>query len=222
MSKCKNCKINILDPVSVCPFCHCVLEEDDNERDAVYPDVWIREKKFGLIVRIYAFIAIATEAILLFINYEHPEKIWWSIITAGVFLYIYLLLKFVVQNDAGYRAKIILLTVFSIVLIYLIDRVIGYRGWSLNYVLPSGVLMLDVAILLLMIVNARNWPSYLLFQIFCILCSMLPIILWKRGIITKPFLSEIAFGASSLLFIGTIIIGGGRARAELKRRFHVN
>lgn len=223
MSKCRNCNINILDPVKVCPLCHCVLEEDEQEpkRENMYPSVWIREKRFGLIVRIYAFLAILAEAVLLFINYRHQEQVWWSAITAGVFLYIYFVLKFVIQNDAGYRAKIIVLTVLSIVLIYMIDRVIGYRGWSLNYVLPAGVIMLNVAILLLMIVNSRNWPSYLLFQIFCILCSLLPIVLWKKGIITKPFLSEIAFAASTFLFIGTIIIGGSKARAELKRRFHV-
>ncbi len=223
MSRCKNCNVEILDEIQECPLCHCVLEEDENapKREDMYPSVWIREKKLELAVRIYAFVAIVAEAILLFINFNHPDEKMWSIITAGVFVYIYLLLKFVIQNDSGYRAKMILLTALSIVLIYLIDRVIGYRGWSLNYVLPSGVIMLNVAILLLMIVNFRNWPSYLLFQIFCILCSIFPIILWRNGIITKPLLSEIALAVSVFMFIGTVIIGGGRARAELKRRFHV-
>ena len=140
---------------------------------------------------------------------------------AGVFIYIYLIMKIGIQNDAGYRSKIILLTIFSIGLLFLIDEVAGYRGWSLNYVLPAGVIMLNVAIILLMIVNWRNWPSYLLFQLFCILCSIFPIILWKKDVITKPFLSEIALAVSVFLFLGTFIIGGSRARAELKRRFHV-
>ena len=130
-------------------------------------------------------------------------------------------MKIGIQNDAGYRSKIILLTIFSIGLLFLIDEVGGYRGWSLNYVLPAGVIMLNVAIILLMIVNWRNWPSYLLFQLFCILCSIFPIILWKKDVITKPFLSEIALAVSVFLFLGTFIIGGSRARAELKRRFHV-
>lgn len=220
MSKCRNCKIEILDHTNVCPLCHCVVEQDEREPLERYPNVGIREKRFALMVRIYAFLAVAVEGLLVFIN-TNQGGLWWSVITAGIFLYIYLILKIGIQNDAGYRSKMILLTVLGIVLLYMIDRVIGYRGWSLNYVLPAGVIMLNVAILLLMIVNWRNWPSYLLFQLFCIICSLLPIYLWKRGSITKPFLSEIALAISILLFLGTFIIGGSKARAELKRRFHV-
>lgn len=221
MSKCRNCKIEILDNTSVCPLCHCVLEQDGTEPMERYPNVGMREKKFALIVRIYTFLAVAVEALLIFINYNNRESVWWSAITAGVFLYIYLVMKIGIQNDSGYRSKMILLTVITVGLVYLIDRVVGYQGWSLNYVLPAGVIMLNVAILLLMIMNWRNWPSYLLFQLFCIICSLLPIFLWKKGYITKPFLSEIALVISIFLFLGTFIIGGGKARAELKRRFHV-
>lgn len=220
MSKCRNCKIEILDHTNVCPLCHCVVEQDEKEPLERYPNVGILEKRFALIVRIYAFLAVAVEGLLVFIN-MNQGGIYWSVITAGIFLYIYLILKIGIQNDTGYRSKTIWLTVLAIGILYIIDRVIGYRGWSLNYVLPAGVIMLNVAILLLMIVNWRNWPSYLLFQLFCIICSLLPIYLWKRGSITKPFLSEIALTISVLLFLGTFIIGGGRARAELKRRFHV-
>lgn len=221
MSKCRNCNIEILDNTGVCPLCHCVVEKDGTERESAYPEVWIREKKIGLVIRIYLFLAVAAEALLVFINVQQQGSIWWSAITAGVFFYIYLVMKVGIQNETGYRNKIILFTAAFVILIYMIDRVIGYRGWSLNYVLPAGVLMINLAIMLLMIVNWKNWPSYLLFQIFCILCSMLPIFLWKKGVITKPFLSEIALADSVLLFLGTVIIGGSRARIELKRRFHV-
>lgn len=57
MSKCRNCKIEILDRTGVCPLCHCVVEQDGAEREAAYPDVGIREKRFALIIRIYVFLA---------------------------------------------------------------------------------------------------------------------------------------------------------------------
>ena len=141
MSKCRNCKIEILDRTGVCPLCHCVVEQDGSEREAAYPDVGIREKRFALIIRIYVFLAVMAEALLVFINVNHHKGIWWSAITAGVFIYIYLIMKIGIQNDAGYRSKIILLTIFSIGLLFLIDEVAGYRGWSLNYVLPAGCLL---------------------------------------------------------------------------------
>lgn len=221
MSKCKNCHVEILDDTDICPLCRCVVEPDGLKTAEKYPNVKVREKKFALAVRIYLFLALAVEVFLVYFNASHHAGIWWSAICGGIFFYIYLVMKIGIQKNVGYRARIVFLTLFAVGLFYLIDRVMGYRGWSLNYVLPTGVIMLNVAIVLLMVVNWRNWPSYLLFQLFCILCSLLPIYLWKAGKITKPFLSELALAISILLFLGTVIIGGSKARAELQRRFHV-
>lgn len=60
-----------------------------------------------------------------------------------------------------------------------------------------------------------------MWQIFMLLCSIVPLILRAVGVITVPFLSLLAFAFSLFLFLGTVIIGDRRARVELKRRFHV-
>ena len=72
-----------------------------------------------------------------------------------------------------------------------------------------------------MIVNRRNWQSYMMWQIFMILCSIVPVILIFTGIVTGRLFALIAFAFSLFLFLGTLIIGDRRARVELKRRFHV-
>ena len=54
-----------------------------------------------------------------------------------------------------------------------------------------------------------------------IVLSLLPFLFYELGILTEPFVSLIALAASVFLFVGTLIIGGRRASAELKRRFHV-
>ena len=82
-------------------------------------------------------------------------------------------------------------------------------------------MLLDAGIVLLMIINSRNWQSYLMFQLFGIVCSLIPLLLIALHIVTHPGLSELAFGISVFLFLGTLIIGDRRARLELKRRFHV-
>ena len=70
-------------------------------------------------------------------------------------------------------------------------------------------------------VNRRNWQSYIMWQIFMILCSFVPIVLYLTGIIYVPYLALAALGTSVFLFLGTLIIGDRRARVELKRRFHI-
>ena len=54
-----------------------------------------------------------------------------------------------------------------------------------------------------------------------ILVSLSGILLRALDIITHPLAIIIALDFSVLLFLGTIIIGGRRARMELKRRFHI-
>ena len=93
-------------------------------------------------------------------------------------------------------------------------------GLSLLYVY-LGILLVDAVIIVLMLVNIKGWQSYLVWQIFMIICSMVPVLLYLLGIVTRPELTFIAMGCSFFLFLGTFIIGDRRARVELKRRFHV-
>ena len=76
-------------------------------------------------------------------------------------------------------------------------------------------------IVILMIVNRRNWQSYLSFQIAMILFSLIPVILNMFGYMRVPVLAYLALAVAVFLFLGTVIIGGKRATTELKRRFHV-
>lgn len=220
MSKCRQCKIEIKDETHVCPLCHCVIEPEGDGKDT-YPDVRIKTRRLMLAGRIYLFLTLAVSVFLIALNYEMYHGIWWSAIVAASLFYLYLVLRFAVLDDAGYRLKLMVLTICGVAMVILIDFVIGYRGWSVNYVIPSGILLIDLSIVILMLINHRNWQSYLLFQIGMIVLAGVTLILWGVGIITKPMLSLVTFAISVFLFLGTLIIGDRRARIELQRRFHV-
>ncbi len=220
MSRCNKCNIEVLDETERCPLCNCVLEQTV-EVENMYPNVRLKARKMMLFGRIYLFLAILTEALLLYINYVTAPKMWWSVITGMICLYGYLLIRFAILGKTGYRIKIVVLMMIMILMMVAIDFVVGYHGWSLNYVLPSGILAVDVGILLLMLINRRNWQSYMMLQIFMMVCSVVPVIFAAVGIVTAPLLSQIALAFSVFLFLGTVIIGDRRARTELRRRFHV-
>ncbi len=221
MSKCRQCGIDVWDNVQACPLCKCVLELDDNRRDG-YPDIRFRTRKLTFAVRMILFISIILEVICGYFNYKFFNGIWWSVITGAGLAYIYFILHFAVLNDnAGYKAKIISITILGILYVILIDYVVGYRGWSVNFVLPGGLLLVDVAIIILMLVNRRNWQSYIMLEILVIVLSVIPLVLILFHIVTETFISGFTFTVSVLLFVGTVILGDKRARMELYRRFHV-
>ena len=220
MSRCIQCNIEVLDETERCPLCHSVLEPTV-EVENMYPDVRIKTRRMMLLSRIYLFVAIVTEAILMAVNYYGTFETAWSLATGLILFYGYLVIRFAILGKSGYIAKTIVLTLIAILALIAIDFVSGYKGWSVRYVFPAAIIGIDAVILLLMIVNRRNWQSYIMWQIFMILCSFVPIILYFVGIIYVPYLALAALGTSVFLFLGTVIIGDRRARVELKRRFHI-
>lgn len=220
MSRCKQCNVEILDETERCPLCHSVLEKTV-EVENMYPNVRTMTRRLALLSRIYLFVAILVEALLIYLNVLSDSEMFWSAIPGLAMLYGYLVLRYAILGKSGYKGKIIVLTLTAILMVVAIDFVVGYRGWSVNYALPSAILLVDAGILILMCINRRNWQSYMMWQIFMILCSVVPLVLYAVGIVTAPLLALLAFAFSTALFLGTLIIGDRRARTELRRRFHV-
>lgn len=220
MSRCKQCNVEILDETERCPLCHSVLEKTV-EVENMYPNVRTMTRRLALLSRIYLFVAILVEALLIYLNVLSDSEMFWSAIPGLAMLYGYLVLRYAILGKSGYKGKIIVLTLIAILMVVAIDFVVGYRGWSVNYALPSAILLVDAGILILMCINRRNWQSYMMWQIFMILCSVVPLVLYAVGIVTALILALLAFAFSAALFLGTLIIGDRRARTELRRRFHV-
>ncbi|MBQ6835398.1 MAG: zinc ribbon domain-containing protein [Lachnospiraceae bacterium] len=222
MSKCNICNIEILDETDHCPLCHSILTQTD-ELENMYPDVRIMQKKLVLFSRIYLFAAILFDVFLISVDLHQDKssRIWWSIIVGLILLYIYILLRYAILGKAGYKWKVILLTAIAVISAVAIDFLTGYHGWSLDYVMPSGILIMDVIIMILMYYNSRNWQSYIMWQILMILCSIIPIVLYITGIERNAYMAYLPMVVSGSLFLGTMIIGDRRAMQELKRRFHI-
>ena len=223
MAKCKNCNIEVLDETECCPLCHSILEQTD-ALENMYPDVRVTQRKLTFVSRVYLFCAILLEAALFCINWKQFDRfeIWWSAITGLGLLYIYVVLHYAILGKSGYKSKAILLSAIAILSAVAIDLVTGYRGWSVDYVLPAGILLMDAMILFCMAYNHRNWQSYLMWQILMLLCSLIPIGLYLAGLERNDYFAFLPMTVTMTIFLGTMIIGDRRARVELKRRFHIN
>lgn len=220
MSKCRQCNVIIQDETDICPLCQCVLEKGEGQKNH-YPDVRYDEKRRVFWGHLVLFGILITSFVLTGINYKLYDGFWWCPIPIAILAYIYLVLRYGFWAVAGYRSKVIVLTLCGLLLLVLIDVLTGFYGWSVNYAVPGGILFVDIGIVVLMIVNMRNWQSYIIFQIAMIFISLCPILLWKLHIITHPLFSFVAVVFSVLIMVGTFLLGDKRAKAELKRRFHI-
>lgn len=147
MSRCKQCNVEILDETERCPLCHSVLEKTV-EVENMYPNVRTMTRRLALLSRIYLFVAILVEALLIYLNVLSDSEMFWSAIPGLAMLYGYLVLRYAILGKSGYKGKIIVLTLIAILMVVAIDFVVGYRGWSVNYALPSAILLVDAGILI--------------------------------------------------------------------------
>lgn len=221
MSRCRQCNVEILDETERCPLCDSVLVHTE-EMENMYPNVRVQTRKWVFLSKVYLFTAILLEVILFGINFVDKYKIGWSLVAGLGLLYGYLVIQLAILGRAGHKLKIVLLSAIAIVMMILADFVIGYDGWSVNYAFPSCVIILDLGIAVLMLVNRRNWQSYIMWQILMLLVSGGMILLFIFGIITEPHVMGVAVLFSVFLFLGTLILGDRRARVEVHRRFHIN
>ncbi len=219
MSRCRQCNIEVLDETQRCPLCDTVLEPTV-EVENMYPDIRLKSRKLVFVSRLYLFISIVIEIFLVNICMLSEVQSLVYIISGLVLLFGYIVIRYAILGTSGYIAKTVVLTIIAVIMLVAIDFSVGYNGWSVNYALPSGILLI-VGTLVLMAVNSKNWQSYLMLQIFMVLCSVVAIIFNLVHIVTDPIVSIVALNVSVILLLGTVIIGGRRARVELKRRFHI-
>ena len=220
MSRCRQCNIEVLDETQRCPLCDTVLEPTV-EVENMYPDIRLKSRKLVFVSRLYLFISIVIEIFLVNICMLSEVQSLVYIISGLVLLFGYIVIRYAILGTSGYIAKTVVLTIIAVIMLVAIDFSVGYNGWSVHYALPSGILLIDVGTLVLMAVNSKNWQSYLMLQIFMVLCSVVAIIFNLVHIVTDPIVSIVALNVSVILLLGTVIIGGRRARVELKRRLHI-
>ena len=226
MKRCLNCNINIIDDSDHCPFCRCVVKNEQTLDDkhlgiGGYPDAvaWVRKYRF--IGNLVLFLSIVASFACVFINLMISTEVLWSVIVVLGLIYGNVILQYAIMGKSGYRNKVFLLTILGLAVLTGIDALTGYHAWSINYVLPGAIIFLDVATLIVMFINFRNWQSYLIIMILEILLSIGVYILYLVNIINSPYLVNIALALSILIFLGTFILGDRRAQSELKRRFHI-
>lgn len=220
MSRCKQCNVQIRDDTEICPLCRCVVEQQEQQSN-VYPDIRQSERRMVLFANICLFAVLVLAVVLVGVNYKFYNGWLWCPIPIAAMAYVYLILRYGILGSAGHKAKIFVLTTVGVILLILVDVVTGFYRWSVNYVFPGGILLIDAATLIMMFVNVRNWQSYIMLQMGMILFSVCPIFLWKIHIITSPFLSVVTAGVTVFIILGTLIIGDRRAKTELFRRFHI-
>ena len=187
----------------------------------MYPEVHYDPAKWKKLVNLFYAVLVALGAILVVINAATGMNVPWSIIAVDCIAYTAVTVRYSIMRHANLGAKILVQTIGTQALLIILDHLLGYSGWSVNFAVPSTILFADIAIVFLIIVNRLNWQSYLMYQIAITVLSFIPIILWAVGWITRPEMAIITVILSVLILTLVVLMGDRSVKNELIRRFHL-
>lgn len=174
---------------------------------------WIVAAGYGVLA--------AIALVLGMVNVATYDGLWWSGIAIPGIAYVGLTLRYSILRHANLGKSLLIETVGMQVLMVMIDRVLGFEGWSVNYAVPGTILFADVAVVVLILVNRLNWQSYFMYQIAITVFSFIPLILWAVGLVTRPVMAVATVALTVLILAMTIFLGDRRFKNELIRRFHL-
>jgi len=194
----------------------------NEEENPEYPYADRRRKRMVFVTRLYLFLSFFALATLTFFNVGLlHHKMWGTLLTACFLGYGYLTLKFTFQSDLSIPYRIMMQAIYIMGLVILLDLLFGFHKWSITYVCPAIIIAMLIFIFVMMLVDKANWQSYIPMELVLILLAAALVVAFEFKIVGNIYLCMGTLLLTIFLFLGTLMIGGRKARNELYRRFHI-
>nr|WP_319488800.1 DUF6320 domain-containing protein [uncultured Caproiciproducens sp.] len=221
MMYCSKCKLSVKGQRKYCPLCQNELEYSDDAQDEVFPEIPTMFHLYNLFFRILILTSVAVSVISVVINAMYPAKIWWSFFVAAGIVCFWISMAIAVSKRRNIPKNILYQVVVISVLAVVWDLCMGWRAWSVDYVIPviCTLAMLSMAIIAKIAnLHARDYIIYLVIDG---MFGIIPVILVITGIVRIQFPSLICTGASIIFLTALLLFEGENMRGELRRRLHM-
>ena len=221
MLTCRNCKIRLPGKYRRCPLCQGDLEGKPEETGNVFPVISDHSNAYHALLMWLAFGSVAAATVCMTVNLILPSGGWWSLFVVCGIVSFWISLALVLKKRRNVPKTILWQVCVLTLLAYLWDQFTGFKGWSLNYVLPILCTSAMVAMSVIAKVRKLDIQNYILYLIIDCIFGILSFTLLIIGRTTVVIPSAICF-ATTIIFLAALLFFEGKAlSAEIQRRFHL-
>lgn len=190
--------------------------------EAEYPEPEVPKEIEWKIFQFFSFLCLAAIVICNAIGFEFRPNTSWPFFTAAGIASMWLAtaIGFVKRYNLMKNAmwQLLIVSLGSIAW----DIGTGWRGWSVNYVLPAVCVVILISMSVISWVQRHTAREYM---IYFVLAGgygvVLPLILFLTGVITIP-LPTVACVVFCFLFLAAqVIFKGKEFKEEMQKKFHV-
>jgi hypothetical protein len=218
---CNKCKVIIENSLDSCPLCNQRTLKRNETAEIDFPVQTIYgEDLFKKIMRFLVFIFITLIGTNIVLNLTFSFKTIWAPYFIIVLFYAYLILRAAMRSfrDIG---TIVMINVWMLSIIgFIIDLVLGFNGWSLDYVIPFLILAGIIALVIFMLIKPTHFLAYFIYLLMIATFGLALLILLWAGFVVEKVPSIITAFVSFLAIVGMFIFGDRSAKNEFVKRFH--
>jgi len=222
MLYCNNCQVHIRGNKNECPLCGNILSGDTNTdgQEEIFPVIPPAYER-NLAIRIMIFFSIVVIVLSFVINKLFPLEVNWPVFLVFGLISMWLSLIFVIKKRNNITKTIMWQVIIASILSVAWDRGTGWKGWSLDYVIP----ILCVAAIAVMYVTAKVFKlsvrDYIAYFLLDGLFGIIPVLFIVFDWINVLYPSIISIALSIIFLSAIIIFQGENIKFELQKRMHI-
>lgn len=219
MKYCDKCKINVRGRTKHCPLCQGSLTGESDE--VMYPKIATVLEKHMMFVKLLILGTVAAGAAAAAVNLILPQTGIWSLfVLLGIACFwISLATAFKRRNNLpkNITSQVVIISLLCI----LWDCITGWRGWSVDYVLPIACCAGMVSLGILARVLPLPRGDYLVCMVIDVIFGNVPLVLYLTGTAKVAVPSVICAALSVVAFAFILLFEGGDIKEEIIKRIHI-
>ncbi|MCL1858840.1 MAG: DUF6320 domain-containing protein [Oscillospiraceae bacterium] len=235
MKTCEKCAVSVSGGFEKCPLCQNTLINNINPTDSgeqnsgcetepeagTFPFVPLAIHKHSLLFRMMqlcsAFIVIASFTV----NLSLPQSGLWSLFVVAGVACVWLSLAVAIRKRHNILKNLTYQVTIVTILSVLWDVFTGWRGWSVDFVIPIAFVSAMAAPAVLARILKMQTGIYIIYSFLLILYGIIPAVFVVSGLSVIIYPSLICVACSLFLFSALMIFEGRNMIEELKRRLHL-
>lgn len=221
MRRCEICGAKLTGRRKICPLCGQTLDSSVTKEDfEVYPEVPIRLTYRGLnwIISLWGVVMLAL-LVVLKLTVLRRMPYFWPLCLGVAGAHVILLAG--VRKWRNLPKSVMYAAVACVLISLALDLLTGWRGWSLNFVLPILGGGLESFFFALCVSVRGKHSAYGIYFFLSSLWVATVLILAFTGVITLWLPTLVATLLAAILMVILTALQGRDFLSELSRRFHI-
>lgn len=221
MRYCSSCQVTVTGARMRCPLCQNLLTGDIAPETEVFPRLPAPRYSRQLLYKLISLAAIVSMVVCAAVNWMLPEHGAWAVFACVGILGAWVTTAVGISQRRNIIKNITWLLFLISALTILLDRMIGWLGWSLDYVLPCLCVASMASMIVLSLAMHIPPNEYLVNLVLASAYGVVPLIFVLTDVVRVIYPSVICVAVSVIIVAWLWIFEGKGIRRELKKKLHL-